>query len=176
VTGTDQGGTQQLMMVGDRAVAMMFFQALGAMDLWGREILDAVHGQQIIALQKTKLFQDLAAGQSGEDVSEGGPDVFGGDRIKDLSQARVTGYMFHMEDHPQVLFILLSSLVKGQQRRILEREHGQSTHQPIRQTDIWFSGSGIRDGVEGFADVPEQGIRGKLFTRGRALGHHHTPF
>mgnify|MGYP007023838319 FL=1 len=33
VTGTDQRGTQQLMMVGDLAVGMVFFQALGAMDL-----------------------------------------------------------------------------------------------------------------------------------------------
>ena len=33
VTGTDQRGTQQLMMVGDRAVAMVFFDALRAMDL-----------------------------------------------------------------------------------------------------------------------------------------------
>jgi hypothetical protein len=119
------------MMVSDLAVAMMFFQALGAMDLWGREILDAVHGQQIIAIQKTKIFQGLAAGQSGEDVSEGGPDVFGVDRIKDLAQASVTGYVFHVEDHAQVLFVLLSSLVEGQQRGLLESEHGQPTHQRI---------------------------------------------
>jgi hypothetical protein len=32
VIGTDQRGTQQLMMVGDRAVAMVFFNALRAMD------------------------------------------------------------------------------------------------------------------------------------------------
>jgi len=176
VTGTDQRGTQQLMMVGDRAVAMMFFQALGAMDLRGREILDAVHGQQIIAIQKAKILQGLAAGQSGEDISEGGPDVFGVDRIKDFSLASITGYVFHVEDHAQVLFVLLSSLVEGQQRRLLESEHGQSTHQRIGQTDIWFSGSGVGDVVEGFTDAPEQSIRGKLFTRDRVLGHHHTPF
>jgi hypothetical protein len=79
---------------------MMFFQALEAMDLWGREVLDAVHGQQIRAIEKTKIFPGLAAGHSGEDVSEGGPDLFGGDWIKDLSQAGVTGYVFHVKDHP----------------------------------------------------------------------------
>jgi hypothetical protein len=84
--------------------------------------------------------------------------------------------VFHVEDHPQVLFVLLSSLVEGQQRRLLEREHGQSTHQRIRQTDVRFSGSGIANVVEGFTDAPEQSIRGKPFTRGGALGHHHTPF
>jgi len=101
------------------------------MDLWGREILDAVQGQQIIAIQKAQLFQGLAAGQSGEDISEGGPELFGVDRIGDFSQASITGYVFHAEDHPQVLFVLLSSLVEGQQRRLLESKHGQSTHQRI---------------------------------------------
>jgi hypothetical protein len=50
------------MMVGDLAVAMMFFDALRAMDLCGRKILGAVEGQQIIAIQKAQIFQGLAAG------------------------------------------------------------------------------------------------------------------
>jgi hypothetical protein len=50
------------MMVGDRAVAMVFFDALRAMDFWGRKILGAVEGQQIIAIQKAQIFQGLAAG------------------------------------------------------------------------------------------------------------------
>jgi len=62
MTGTDQRGAQQLMMVGDLAVAMMFFDALRAMDLRGRKILGAVKGQQIIAIQKAQIFQGLAAG------------------------------------------------------------------------------------------------------------------
>jgi hypothetical protein len=124
VTGTDQRGTQQLMMVGELAVAMVFFQALGAMDLRGREKLDAVQGQQIRAIQKAQIFQDLATDQSGEDISEGGPELFGGDQIEDFPQASITGYVFDAEDHPQVLFVLLSSLVEGQQGRILESEHG----------------------------------------------------
>jgi hypothetical protein len=32
------------------------------MDLCGRKILSAVEGQQIIAIQKAQIFQDLAAG------------------------------------------------------------------------------------------------------------------
>jgi hypothetical protein len=128
VTGTDQRGTQQLMMVGDFAVAMVFFHALGAVDLRGREVLAAVEGQQIIAIQKAKIFQGLAADQSGEDISEGGPEFFGEDWIEGFSQASITGYVFHVEDHPQVLFVLLSSLVEGQKGRSLESEHGQSTH------------------------------------------------
>jgi hypothetical protein len=166
VTGTDQRRTEQLVMVGDLAVAMVFSQALGAMDFWGREILGAIERQQIIAIQKAQIFQGLAADQSAEDISEGGPQLFGVDRIEDFSQARITGYVFHVEDHSQILLVLLSSLVEGQQRRILESEHGQSTHERIRQSDIRFSGSGIANVVEGLVDVPEQGIGGKMLTRG----------
>jgi hypothetical protein len=136
------------------------------MDLWGREIPGAVEGQQVIAIQKAQIFQGLAADQSGEDVLEGGPELLGIDRIEDFAQASITGDVFHVEDHPQVLFVLLSSLIEGQQGRILESEHGQSTHQRIRQADIRFSGSGIGDVLEGFPEVPEQGIGGKPFTRG----------
>jgi len=153
-------------MVGDRAVAVVFFHALGAMDLWGRKILGAVEGQQIITIQKAQIFQGLAADQSGEDIPEDGPELFGVDRIEDLAQASIRGYVFHVEDHPQVLFVLLPSLVEGQQGRILESEHGQPTHQRIRQADLRFSGSGIEDVLEGFMDAPEQGIGGKLLTRG----------
>jgi len=102
------------------------------MDFWGREILGAVEGQQIIAIQKSQIFQGLVVNQSGEDISEGGPELFGVDRIEDFSQASITGYVFHAEDHPQVLFVLLSSLLEGQQGRILKSEHSQSTHQRIR--------------------------------------------
>jgi hypothetical protein len=145
---------------------MVFFHALGAMDFWGREILSAVEGQQIIAIQKAQIFQGLATDQSSEDISEDGPELFGVDRIEDFSQASITRYVFHVEDHPQVLFVLLSSLVEGQQGRILESEHSQSTHQRVGQTDSRSSGSGIEDVLEGFTDVPEQGVGGKMFTRG----------
>jgi hypothetical protein len=119
-----------------------------------------------MAIQKAQIFQGLAAGQSGEDFSEGGPELFGVDRIEDFSQASITGYVFDVEDHSQVLLVLLPSSVEGQQGRILESEHGQPTHQRIRQADLRFSGSGIEDVLEGFMDAPEQGIGGKLLTRG----------
>ena len=50
------------MMVGDRAVAMMFFHAPRAMDFVGGEILGAVESQQIIAIQKAKLLEVITAG------------------------------------------------------------------------------------------------------------------
>jgi len=146
------------------------------MDLLGTEILGAVEGQQIIAIQKAELIQGLATGQSRENISEGGPELLVVHRIEDFSHAGVTRHVFHVEDHLQVLFILLSPLVECQHGRLLESEHRQSAHQRVWQADIRFPGSGIRDVLEGLMDVPQQGIGGKLFARGGCLGHSHTPF
>jgi hypothetical protein len=164
------------MMIGDLAVAMVFFHALGTMNLLGTEILAAVEGQQVITIQKAKLFQGLAVGQSREDISEGGPELFVVDRIEDFSHASVTRHVFHAEDHLQVFLVLLSPLVERQHGRLLESEHGEPAHQRVRQADIGFPGPGIRDVLEGLMDVPQQGIGGKLFATGPCLGHNHTPF
>jgi hypothetical protein len=155
---------------------MVFLHALGTMNLLGREILGAVDGQEVITIQKAKRFQGLAAGQSREDISEGEPQLFVVHRIEDFSHASVTRHVFHAEDHLQVLPVLLSPLVERQHGRLLESEHGEPTHQRVRQADIGFPGPGIRDVLERLMDVPQQGIGGKLFARGGYLGHNHTPF
>ena len=92
MTGTYQRGTQQLMMVGDLAVAMVFFHALDAMDLRGREILGAVEGEQIIAVQKAANLPGPAADQSGEDISKTGLNSSGAPD-RGFSQASITGYV-----------------------------------------------------------------------------------
>ena len=88
------------MMVGDLAVAMMFFKASRAMDLLGREVLGAVQSHQVMAIQKAKVLQSPVALQSREDVAEGRPELFGLDRIESLSHGGVGRHMFHMENHP----------------------------------------------------------------------------
>ena len=80
------------------------------------------------------------------------------DRIKDLSHAGVRRHVFQMEDHLLVFLVLLSSLIECQHGRILQRQHGQSTHQRVRQADIGFPGSGIVDVLEGLMNVPKQSV------------------
>ena len=58
--GTDNHRPQHLMMVGDLAVAMMFFQAAGAVDFVGREVLGAIESHQVVVIQEAELRQSPA--------------------------------------------------------------------------------------------------------------------
>src|ERR1051326_9603835 len=58
--GMDQGGTKQLMGIGDVAVAMMLHQARGTMDFAGGEVGCSVQGHQIVAVEISESFQCLA--------------------------------------------------------------------------------------------------------------------
>src|SRR5208337_3418355 len=68
--GMDQGGPQQLMGIGDAAVAMVLFQTGGTMDLGGGEVGGAVQRQQVMAVQIDEAFEHLAALQATEDLAE----------------------------------------------------------------------------------------------------------
>ena len=70
--GMDESGPQQLMGIGDAAVAMVLLQARGAMDLRGGEIRRAVERQQVMAVQIDEAFEHLAALQATEEVAETG--------------------------------------------------------------------------------------------------------
>jgi hypothetical protein len=153
------------MMVGDGAVSVVFFQALGTMDFVGREILRAIEGEQIIAIQKAEPFQGLTTSQSREDTSEGRPEVFRFDGIQNLSHPSVTRHILHAEDHLQVFLIGFSALVESQHGRILQGEHGQSTHERIGQGHHGVAGTGIGDILEGLPDTSKQGIGGESFAR-----------
>ena len=68
--GMDQGGSQQLMVIGDAAVAMVLHQTRGAMDLGGGEITGAVQRQQVMAVEIGEALEHLAALQATEDLAE----------------------------------------------------------------------------------------------------------
>ena len=68
--GMDQGGPQQLMGIGDVAVAMVLLQARGAMDLGGGEIRRAVQGQQVMVIPIKEAFEHRAALEATEDLAE----------------------------------------------------------------------------------------------------------
>src|SRR5271157_551690 len=68
--GMDQGGPQQLMGIGDVAVAMVLLQAGGTMDLGGGEIGCAVQRQQVMIVHIEEALEHLAALQATEDLAE----------------------------------------------------------------------------------------------------------
>ena len=161
------------MVVNDLAVAEFLVQAVLAMHLRGRKTLRAVEGQQIVIVQKDHLLQDLAVCEFREDVGEGGPEFFGVDGVKGLSHLRVTGDVSNVEDHLEVLGVLLPPLVKGQQRRILQREHGETAHQRVRQSGRVLSPV-VGDVLKYLVDLPIQSIGAQVLTWRAFLGHRIT--
>ena len=118
--GMDQGGPQQLMGIGDAAVAMVLFQTGGTMDLGGGEIGGAVQRQQVMAVQIDEAFKHLAALQATEDLAERGPQVRGIDRIQDVPHLRVAGDAVDPIDGAEVVIGVVAAVVEGQQGRVLE--------------------------------------------------------
>ena len=100
------------MMVSDRAIGMMFFAALRAMDLVRREVLRTIESQQVVAVEKAELLQCPVALQGGKEIAKGGPELFVVEQIERLSQGGVGRHVFHVKDHLQVFLVLLSALVE----------------------------------------------------------------
>ena len=121
--GMDQGGPQQLMGIGDVAVAMLLHQARGAMDLGGGKIGRAVQRHQVVAVQIDETFECLAALQATEDLAERGPQARGIDRIENGPHLGVGGDAVDPIDGAEVVVGVAAAVVEGQQGWVLEREH-----------------------------------------------------
>ena len=160
--GMDQGGPQQLMGIGDAAVAMVLFQTGGTMDLGGGEIRGAVQRQQVMAVQIDEAFEHLAALQATEDLAERGPQVRGIDRIQDVPHLRVAGDAVDPIDGAEVVIGVVAAVVEGQQGRVLEREHGKGRHQGIGQGDFNLARPRVRKRGETGAERPEKGVGGEV--------------
>ena len=111
--GMDQGGPQQLMGIGDAAVAMVLLQAGGTMDLGGGEIRGAVQRQQVMAVQIDEAFQHLAALEATEDVAEPGSQVRGIERIQDVPHLGVGGDAVNPIDRSEVVVGIAAAVVEG---------------------------------------------------------------
>jgi len=68
--GMHEGSAQHLVMIGDAAAAMVLDQARRALDLAGGKIAGAVQGQQVRAVEKDEILQDLAALQTAKDIDK----------------------------------------------------------------------------------------------------------
>ena len=121
--GMDQGRPQQLMGIGDVAVAMLLHQARGAMDLGGGKIGRAVQRHQVVAVQIDETFERLAALQATEDLAERGPQARGIDRIENGPHLGVAGDAVDSIDGAEVVVGVAAAVVEGQQGWVLEREH-----------------------------------------------------
>ncbi len=121
--GMDQGGPQQLMGIGDAAVAMVLLQTGGTMDLGGGEISRSVQRQQVMVVQIDETFERIAALQATEDLAERGSQAGRIDRIENGPHLGVGGDAADPIDGAKVVGRVAAAVVEGQQRWVLEREH-----------------------------------------------------
>lgn len=111
--------------------------------------------QQIGPGVEDKRFQGLAPLQLTEDVAEGVPQTLGGHFVENLPHLRVAGNLSDAEQRLEVP--IAAALVEGQQRGILQREHGEGRHQRVGQGNrrrgsprIGYPGKAAADqGIEG---------------------------
>ena len=173
--GMDQGGPQQLMGIGDPAVAMVLHQARGAMDLGGGEIGRAVQRQQVMAVQIDEAFERLAALQATEDLAERGPQVRRIDGIEDVPHLGVAGDAVDAVDGAEVVVGVAAAVVEGQQGWVFEREHREGRHQGIAQGDFDLAGPEVGKRAETGAEQPEEGVGREIlacFTGSKSHGGH----
>ena len=156
--GMDQGGPQQLMGIGDAAVAMVLFQAGGTMDLGGGEIGRAVQRQQVMVVQIDETFEHIAALQATEDLAERGSQAGRIDRIENGPHLGVGGDAVDPIDGAKVVVRVAAAVVEGQQGWVLEREHRKGRHQGIVQGDFNLARPRIGKRAEMGAERAEQGI------------------
>lgn len=75
---------------------------MAAVDRLGAEVLDAVEGDEVAAVEEGEPLQQLAALGLAEDVPEQGPQVPGADAVEDLAHLRVAGDVVQAEDGAEV--------------------------------------------------------------------------
>ena len=173
--GMDQGGPQQLMGIGDAAVAMVLLQARGAMDLGGGEIGRAVQRHQVMAVQIGEAFEHLAALQATENLAERGPQVCGIDRIENGPHLGVGGDAVDAIDGAEVVVGVAAAVVEGQQGRVFEREHREGRHQGIAQGDFDLARPRIGKGAEMGAERSEEGVGGEILPCFTESNSHSEP-
>ena len=114
----------------------------------------AIHGNEIMSVEKTILFQNFALLQLPEKGGDSGIQLFGTDGVRDLAQLCVAGCFI---DTIQVLQVgtddrFVTLLVEFKQRRIFHGKERESGHQCIRERYLNPSGlTMIRDPVETLA-------------------------
>src|SRR5262249_5594389 len=82
-------GTQHLMTIGDRPIAVDAVQTRGTVYRLGGKILCAIERQEVMAIKKRHGFQRLAALQLPKDALEHRTEHLGRDRVQDGTHMRV---------------------------------------------------------------------------------------
>ncbi len=118
----DKHGGDRLMNILGLAAASLSLQTLFAAELGRTEESGAVDRQQVMLVIKDKLPQNVIPLKFMIDVGEGFVEVMNINSIKDRSHRGVAGNRIDAEE--LIDGGMIGSFLKGEQRRIFEREHG----------------------------------------------------
>jgi len=104
------------------------------------------------------LRQHFTTLQLMKNAAEWPPQELGRYWVQNCPHLTVAGDSSNLVDAVQILRFLASALVKSEQRRVFEREHGKAAHQCINQGDLDVTRAMIRHRREITANGIEQGI------------------
>src|SRR5262249_23769395 len=143
-------------------VTVVAGHAVLAVELGGREVLHAIQGDQVVQIKEKVIFQDLAPLQRRKDVSEQGTHVVGVNLVEDGSHLRVAGNVVKSKDTAEV--VIQATALEGEQGRILEAEHGQTSHQGVGASKFWAT-TLLGKLVEALAGAVDQGVKMEVPTQ-----------
>jgi hypothetical protein len=123
-------GAQHRRRIGDGAVAVHPVSTRGPGNRLGRQIRRASERQKIMAIQERHCFQRLAALQGPKGAPEDGAEPLGGDGSQECAHLRVARDALDPVDGVPIARGPL--LVKGEERRRFEGQHGARGHERIR--------------------------------------------
>jgi hypothetical protein len=148
---------QHLVLVGHAAVLVLLHLTGLAVDRRRGEISGAIQRQQVGAGVENERLQGLAPLQLAEDVAISRPQVLGVHRVENLPHPRVAGNLADAEQGIQIG--IAATVVEGQQRGVLQREHGEGRHQGVGQGNRRIGAPRIGDLGETAANQGIEGIR-----------------
>ena len=145
-------------MVLDFAVAPLLDEAVVGTDIFRAMDAGSIHRQQQITAHAGHFLKDFPSLQLMQDVAERSPNVGRQDFIQCGTHLGVAGNRHNAVNAVQALGLLMTSLVKGEQGRILERKHSKGAHQNVIQRDRCVGGPMIGYPLQILADVGKQGV------------------
>jgi len=98
----------------------------------------AIQRKQIGSFIKLKLFECFSPLQRTKDIPKDWSNCFGVNRVENFSHRRVTRNIFDVKDGSQIMSVVfvVSSAIKGEQRRIFQRKYRKGRHQKHRSAKI----------------------------------------
>ena len=140
-------------------------QAQRRAELVRREVPGAIQGYEVTFLKVLHLLENFAPLDLSQNRMVRRPQFIGRHLIQDGPHLGVTGDLVDLVDAFQITVLGFPPLFEGEQRRVLEGEHGKSRHGGIRDRNFGPTVTRIGDLLKGTSNGPEQGIGAQVLAQ-----------